>query len=152
MKKSLLVLASLVFATTSFAQAPAATTTGPAATHLPTHRVTRPDDLRARAHQTPEQRADHHTAMLTKRLNLSADQQPKVHQILLAQAQEAQALKAKYPGQDQHQARHQEMKAGHAKYQAQLQSVLSADQYGKLQALRQEHHRGEHGARLKAKS
>ncbi len=145
MKKSLLLLAGLAFATAGFAQAPAATP-------LPTHRVTRPADLRARAYKTPEQRADHHTAMLTQKLNLSADQQPKVHQILLAQAQAAQTLRAKYPGQDQRQARHQEMKAGRAKYQAQLQSVLSADQYGKLQAMRHEHHQGEHGAKLKVKS
>lgn len=147
MKKSLLLLASLAFATASFAQAPAASTTAPATTHLPTHRV-----MRMGHHHTPEQRADHHTAMLTKQLSLSADQQPRVHQILLAQAQEAQALKAKYPSKDQRQALHQEMKAGHAKYAAQLQGVLNADQYGKLQAMRQEHHKGEHGGKTKAKS
>lgn len=141
MKKSLLLLASLAFATASFAQAPAATT------QLPTHR-----GMRMGPAKTAEQRADRHTAMLTKQLNLSAEQQPKVRQILLAQAQESQALKAKYPGQDQRQAMHQEMKATHAKYQAQLQGVLNADQAGKLATLRQAHHRGEHGAKAKVKS
>jgi protein CpxP len=146
MKKSLLLLAAMVFATASFAQtAPAATTT-----QLPTHRVHRMGQAQ---HKTPEQRADHHTAMLTKKLALSPDQQAKVHQILLAQAQEGQALQAKYPAKEQRQARHQEMKAGRAKYQAQLQGVLSADQYGKLAAMQQEHHhKGAHGGKQKTKS
>lgn len=146
MKKPLLLLAAMAFATASFAQTtPAATTT-----QLPTHRGHR---LGQGAHKTPEQRAEHRTAMLTKKLSLTADQQAKVHQILLAQAQEGQALKAKYPAKEQRQALHQEMKAGHAKYQAQLQGVLTADQYGKLTAMQKEHHhRGEHGDKQKAKS
>ena len=145
MKKPLLLLAALAFATASFAQTTPATTT-----HLPTHRVHRMGKGEAKS---PEQRAEHRTAMLTKKLSLTADQQAKVHQIMLAQAQEGQALKAKYPAKEQRQALHQKMKAGHAKYQAQLQSVLSADQYGKLSALQKEHHRhGEHGDKQKAKS
>jgi protein CpxP len=143
MKKSLLLLAALAFATASFAQ------TTPT-TQLPTHRVHR---MGQGAHKTPEQRADHRTAMLTKKLALSPDQQAKVHQITLAQAQEGQALRAKYPAKEQRQAHRQELKAGHAKYQAQLQAVLSADQYGKLTAMQKEHHhKGEHGGKAKAKS
>jgi len=144
MKKSLLLLAAMAFATASFAQ------TTPTTTHLPTHRVHR---IGQGQFKTPEQRADHHTAMLTKKLSLSTDQQPKVRQILLAQAQEGQALKAKYPAKEQRQAHRDEMKASHAKYQAQLQGVLSADQYGKLTAMQQErHHRSGHGGKQKAKS
>lgn len=145
MKKSLLLLAAMAFATASFAQTvPAPTPAQTAQAHHGKH-----------AHQpkTPEQRADHRTAMLTKKLSLTAAQQPQVHQILLAQAQEGQALEAQYPTQEQRQARHQAMRAGRAKYQAQLQGVLSADQYGKLQAMRQEHqHKGEHGGQRPAKS
>jgi protein CpxP len=145
MKKSLLLLAAMAFATASFAQT---TTPAAAATPLPTHRVHRMGH-----DKTPEQRADHRTAMLTKKLSLTAAQQPQVHQILLAQAQEGQALKAKYPAKEQRQARHTEMKAGHAKYQQQLQGVLNADQYGKLTAMQKEHHhKGEHGGKMKAKS
>ncbi len=143
MKKSLLLLAALAFATTSFAQ------TTPT-TQLPTHRVHRMGQGQPKS---PEQRADRHTAMLTKKLSLTADQQPKVRQILLAQAQEGQALKAKYPDKEQRKAHRDEMKASHAKYQAQLQGVLSADQYGKLTAMQQErHHKGGHGGKQKAKS
>lgn len=139
----MLLLASLAFATASFAQAPAAS-----ATHLPTHRV-----LRMGQGHTPEQRADHHTAMLTKKLHLTAAQQPQVHQILLAQAQEAQALKAQYPEASQRPARHQAMQAGRAKYRTQLQQVLSAEQASQLAAMQQAHrHHGEHGAKPKAKS
>ena len=145
MKKTLLLLAAMAFATASFAQTAPTTTT-----QLPTHRVHR---MGQGQRKTPEQRADHHTALLTKKLALSADQQPRVRQILLAQAQEGQALRAKYPAKEQRQAHRQELKAGRAKYQAQLQSVLSADQYGKLTAMQQErHHKGTHGGQPKAKS
>jgi protein CpxP len=137
----------MAFTTASFAQTTPATTT---TTQLPTHRVHR---MGKGEHKSPEQRAEQRTAMLTKKLSLTADQQTKVQQIMLAQAQEAQALKAKYPAQEQRQALHQEMKAGHAKYQAQLQGVLTADQYGKLAAMKKEHHhRGEHADKQKAKS
>jgi len=145
MKKSLLLLAAMAFATASFAQTTPATTT-----QLPTHRVHR---MGQGAHKSPEQRAAHRTAMLTKKLSLTAEQQPKVRAIMLAQAQEGQALRAKYPAQEQRQAMHAEMKAGRAKYQAQLQGVLTADQYGKLAAMKKEHHRhGEHDGQQKAKS
>ena len=142
----------MAFATASFAQAPATTPT-----QLPTHRVQRMGDhAKAKGDhaKTPEQRADKHTAMLTKKLSLTADQQPKVRQILLAQAQEAQALKTQYPADNQRQARHEAMKTGQAKYQAQLQSVLNTDQYSKLLAMKQEHHHkgGKHGDKSKTKA
>ena len=138
MKKSLFLLAAMAFATASFAQTAPAT-----ATQLPTHRV-----MRMGHHQpkSPEQRAEQHTKMLTKKLSLSTDQQARVRQLSLAQAQESQAIKAKYQTPEQRQAMRQEMKTGHDKYQAQLQGILTADQRTKLAALKQEHkgHRG-HG-------
>jgi Spy/CpxP family protein refolding chaperone len=150
MKKSLLLLAAMAFTTASFAQVPATPT------QLPTHRVHRMGDHKKGDHQakTPEQRADHHTAMLTKKLSLTADQQPKVRQILLAQAQEAKALKEQYPTTDQRKTRHEAMKSGQAKYQAQLQAVLKPDQYSKLLAMKQERHHkgGKHGDKSKTKA
>ncbi|RYY21271.1 MAG: hypothetical protein EOO36_01220 [Cytophagaceae bacterium] len=150
MKKSLLLLAALAVATASFAQAPAPTT------QLPTHRVQRMGGHQKGDHQakTPEQRADKHTALLTKKLDLTAAQQPKVRQILLAQAQQAQALKAQYPADSQRQARREAMKAGQANYQAQLQGVLNPDQYSKLLVMKQERHHkdGQHGEQPKNKS
>ena len=151
MKNSLLLLAAMAVATTSFAQ-----TTTP--TQLPTHHVHRMGDHSKSKgdHQdkTPEQRADKHTAMLAKKLSLTAEQQPKVRQILLAQAQEAQTLKTQYPADNQRQARHDAMKAGQVKYQTQLQAVLNPDQYSKLVAMKQERHHkgGKHGDQSKTKS
>ena len=139
MKKPLLLLAALAFATASFAQ----TTPTPAQTAQAHH------GQHHKPAKTPAQRADHRTAMLTKKLSLTAAQQPQVHQILLAQAQEGQALKAQYPAKEQRPARHQARQASRAKYQQQLQAVLSADQYGKLQAMRQQHqHKGKRGGKL----
>jgi protein CpxP len=146
MKKSLLLAAAFAFAaaTTSFAQTtPAPTPTAAAKGHHGKH------------HKTPEQSAEHHTAMLTKKLSLTADQQAKVKQIMVAQAQEADAIKAKYPAATQRQAMHQEITATRAKYQAQLQAILNADQLTKYTALQQERqhkHKGEHDAQTKVKS
>jgi|GEM_PF-1361690 len=151
MKKSLFLLAALAFASASpsFAQQQvgASQTTPTLTQHHGKH------GGHGKHAKTPEQRADHGTTMLTEKLSLTAAQQPQVHQILLAQAQEGQALRAQYPAKEQRQTRRQAMQAGRAKYQAQLQGVLSADQYGKLQALHQERqHKGEHGGKRPAKS
>lgn len=144
MKKSLLLAALFAFAAASpsFAQT-APTPATMAKGHQGKH------------HKTPEQSAEHHTAMLTKELSLTTDQQAKVKQIMLAQAQEADAIKAKYPGATQRQAMHQEITATRGKYQTQLQAVLSADQltkYATLQQERQHKHKGEHNAQAKVKS
>ncbi len=150
MKKSLLLAAAFAFAAASpsFAQTAAPASSAP--TQLPTHRV-----KHMKAAKTPEQSAEHHTAMLTKNLSLTADQQTKVKQIMLAQAQAADAIKAKYPDATQRQAMHQEIEASRATYQAQLQSVLTADQASKFTAMQQAHkhkNKGEHGAQPKVKS
>jgi protein CpxP len=146
MKKSLLLAVAFAFAAASpsFAQTtPAPTPTAMAKGHHGKHQ------------KTPEQSAEHHTAMLTKKLSLTTDQQAKVKQLLLAQAQEADAIKAKYPDATQRQAMHQEITAGRAKYQAQLQAVLNPDQLSKFAALQQTHqhkNKGERGAQTKVKS
>lgn len=147
MKKPLLLLAALAFATASFAQPKVdASQTAPTPAQAPQAH----HGKHHKHHKTPAQRADHRTAMLTKKLSLTVAQQPQVHQILLAQAQEGQALKAQYPAKEQHPARHQAMQASRAKYQQQLQAVLSADQNRQLAALREAHqHKGKRGGQLK---
>jgi protein CpxP len=144
MKKFLLLAAAFAFAAAS--PSIAQTTPTPAAMAKGHH---------GKHHKTPEQSAEHHTAMLTKKLSLTTDQQAKVKQILLAQAQEADAIKAKYPDATQRQAMHQEITAGRTKYQAQLQAVLNPDQMSKFAALQQTHqhkNKGERGAQNKVKS
>jgi protein CpxP len=144
MKKFLLLAAAFAFAAAS--PSVAQTTPTPAAMAKGHH---------GKHQKTPEQSAEHHTAMLTKKLSLTPEQQAKVKQIMLAQAQEADAIKAKYPDATQRQAMHQEITAGRAKYQTQLQAVLNADQMSKFTALQQTHqhkNKGERGAQTKVKS
>jgi protein CpxP len=144
MKKFLLLAAAFAFAAAS--PSVAQTTAAPAAMAKGHH---------GKHQKTPEQSAEHHTAMLTKKLSLTPEQQAKVKQIMLAQAQEADAIKAKYPDATQRQAMHQEITAGRAKYQTQLQAVLNADQMSKFTALQQTHqhkNKGERGAQTKVKS
>ncbi|ALW86528.1 hypothetical protein AUC43_16420 [Hymenobacter sedentarius] len=127
MKKNLILLAALALTTagTSFAQ-----TTAPAATTLKAHK--------GKGHATPAQKADHRAAKLAKELGLTADQEAKVEQLMLARQQETAALKTKY-GADKKAGR-AEMKAAHERYQAQLKAILTADQYAKFDKLKEEHH------------
>lgn len=142
MKSTLLLFAGLaLYTSAALAQtAPPAPAPGQApATQLPTHRVKRP--------KTPQQSADHHAAKLGQSLGLSASQQTRAHAVFLAESQEAQAIKAKYPAATQHKAMHQEIKTMHAKYQSQLKGVLTADQYTHYITMQQEKkaHHGKKG-------
>ncbi|WP_426061517.1 hypothetical protein [Hymenobacter sp. B1770] len=122
MKKTLILLAALAFTTagTSFAQ------TAPTKTHA-----------KAKTKKSPEQKADHKASKMAKELGLTADQEARVEQLMLARHQETAAFKAKY-GNDK-QAGRADMKAAHDRYQAQLKTILTADQYAKLSQLKQEH-------------
>ncbi|WP_201978665.1 DUF4890 domain-containing protein [Hymenobacter rubidus] len=147
MKKTLVLLAALAFATagTSFAQT-AVKTTGSDANQTARHYQKGPKD--------PAKTADHKAGKMAKELGLSADQEAKVEQLLLARQQEGAALKAKY-GADRI-AGHAEMKASHEKYQAQLKSILTPEQYAKFDKMKDEHHghgKGQGGkTKVKAKA
>lgn len=67
-----------------------------------------------RQHKTPEQHADRITAMLQKKLTLSAEQSAKVKTIMLAQATQMETLKANKSG---------DKKANHEAFKAQLQKT-----------------------------
>ncbi|GAA4374299.1 hypothetical protein [Hymenobacter koreensis] len=91
------------------------------------------------ADRTPEQRADMQTQRLTKQLGLSADQQPKVRAIFLAQATEMQSLRGQMtPGSTDRQAMGQQMKAVMTRTDEQLKTALTAEQYTKYAAQRDE--------------
>ena len=127
MKKNLLLLVALAFATagTSFAQtAPAA---GPT---MRAHRAKGPKD--------PAKMADHRAGKMAKELGLSADQEAKVEQLLLARQQETAALKAKY-GTDRKAGR-ADMKAAHDRYETQLKTILTPEQFAKFQQKEDQHH------------
>jgi Spy/CpxP family protein refolding chaperone len=122
MKNAFLLLAAL--ALTSAAQAQ----TTPAAPAQNT-----PLNSRAGAMRSPEQQAEAQAQRLAKELNLTADQQNKVQQLMAAQRQETQTAIQNAGGN--RRAMGQAMRAGRDKFTGQLQTVLTPDQYTKYQQI-----------------
>jgi protein CpxP len=83
--------------------------------------------------RTPEQQAENQAQRLAKELNLTADQQAKVQQLMAAQRQETQTAIQNAGGN--RRAMGQAMRAGRDKFSTQLQTVLTADQYTKYQQI-----------------
>ena len=83
--------------------------------------------------RSPEQHAEGQAQRLAKELNLSADQQAKVQQLMAAQRQETQTAIQNAGGN--RRAMGQAMRAGRDKFNGQLQTVLTADQYTKYQQI-----------------
>jgi len=122
MKNALFLLAAL--ALTSAAQAQT-TPTAPA--------QTAPLNGRGGAMRSPEQQAEAQAQRLAKELNLTADQQAKVQQLMAAQRQETQT--AIQGAGSNRRAMGQAMRAGRDKFNGQLQTVLTPDQYTKYQQM-----------------
>ncbi|RZK23375.1 MAG: hypothetical protein EOO56_05325 [Hymenobacter sp.] len=85
------------------------------------------------AMRSPEQPSQNQTQRLAKELNLTADQQAKVQQLMLAQRQEVQTA-IQNAGGDR-KAMGQAMRAGRDKFDGQLKTVLTPAQYTKYQQL-----------------
>ena len=83
--------------------------------------------------RSPEQQAEGQAQRLAKELNLTADQQAKVQQLMATQRQETQAAIQGAGGN--RRAMGQAMRAGRDKFNGQLQTVLTADQYTKYQQI-----------------
>ena len=144
MKKNLFLLAALAFATagTSFAQT-AVKTTGTDANQTARHYQKGPKD--------PAKMADHRASKMAKELGLNADQEAKMEQLLLARQQETAALKTKY-GTDRKAGR-PEMKAAHDRYETQVKTILTPEQFAKMDKLKAEHHgHGKDGGKMKMKA
>ena len=126
MKKTLFLLAALALTTagTSFAQ------TTPAATSMV--------KARKQAPKSPAQKADRHAGKMAKELGLNADQETKVEQLLVARQQESAALKAKYSTDKK--AGRAEMKAAHDRYEAQMKTILTPEQFAKMIQMKADHH------------
>lgn len=89
--------------------------------------------------RTPEQRADLQTRRLTNQLALSAEQQPKVRAIFLAQATEMDAARAQLtPGSVDREAMRRKLQEGRARYDEQLRAVLTPEQLTRYQQLRED--------------
>lgn len=121
MKSSFLLLAALAL-TSAAAQAQTTPATGA---------QTAP--LNGRPMRSPEQQAENQAQNLAKELNLTADQQTKVQQLMTTQRQETQAAIQNAGGN--RRAMGQAMRAGRDKFDGQLKTVLNADQYTKYQQL-----------------
>ncbi|AII50886.1 hypothetical protein [Hymenobacter sp. APR13] len=104
------------------------------------------------AARTPEQRAEMQTKRLTQQLGLSADQSAKVQTIALAENQELQALRGKYASAANRKGAGQELKAVQEKYDAQLKSVFTAEQYAKYTQMREDRQEKRKEGRIKQKS
>ncbi len=122
MNKSFLLLAALALTT---AAAHAQTT--------PAAPATQTAPLNSGAMRSPEQQSQNQAQRLAKELNLTADQQTKVQQLMLTQRQEMQAA-IQNAGGDR-RAMGQAMRAGRDKFDGQLKTVLNADQYTKYQQI-----------------
>lgn len=85
------------------------------------------------AGRSPEQQAQNQAIRLAKELNLSADQQTKVQQLMNDQRQATQTAIQQAGGN--RQAMGKAMRAGRDKFEGQLKTVLTAEQYTKYQQL-----------------
>ena len=77
---------------------------------------------------TPEERAERQLTMMTETLTLTADQTTKLKPIILARSTEQSALRQKMRGGDR-EALMGEYRKLNEKYNAQINAVLTAEQY-----------------------
>ena len=158
MKKTFALLAALALAAAgpSFAQT-AVKTTGTNANQNALHqnlstKATGKGGTNGGKHdKSPTQKADQKAGKMAKQLGLNADQEVKVEALLLAREQESTALKAKY-GADKKAGR-PALKAAHDRYEAQLKTILTPEQFAKLDMMKAEHHNhGKDGSKMKGKA
>lgn len=125
MKKLLLMLAAgIAAAGPAAAQAPASA--GPA----------RP----APAPNQQAQQADRRVQYLAKELSLTPDQQARLQPLLLTQRQQMQVLREQRTTGGRRQGTAQDLKAAQAKFDEQLKTVLTPEQYTKFNLMRDEQH------------
>ena len=136
MKKSLGLLAALVLTSAGsvFAQA-AVKSTGSDAKQTALHQSLSKSQ---KAPKSPTQKADRKAGKMAKELGLNADQEARMEKLMLARDQENTALKAKYSANKK--AGRADMKAAHDRYQAELKTILTPEQYTKHNQMKAEHH------------
>jgi len=95
--------------------------------------------------KSPQERDAAHLQKLTTDLNLNADQQKKVSELLSDRSTKMAMLKKsrKDPGvaptDAEKTAMKKQMKEDHKAYDAKMKSILTADQYKKWEAIQKEH-------------
>lgn len=104
-----------------------------AAAHAQTTPAAAPPLNNPDAPRSPEQQTQAQAGRLAKELNLSRAQQTQLQQLLAAQRQETQTAIQKAGGN--RRAMGQAMRAGRDKFDSQLKTMLTPDQYTKYQQL-----------------
>ncbi|MCC9136454.1 DUF4890 domain-containing protein [Pontibacter silvestris] len=92
-----------------------------------------------KARKSPEEIATLRTEKLSKKLDLNNSQTKKLQALNLKQANEMQAMRTKYKDADRRNPKQrEEMKAVHAKWEAELKDILNKKQYAQYEADRNE--------------
>lgn len=96
-------------------------------------------------HKTPQERNQAHLQKLTTDLNLNADQQKQVSELLYDRSTKMEMLKKSrrdsgvQPTEADKKAMKKQMEEDHKAYDAKMKSILNADQYKKWTAIKKEH-------------
>ncbi|WP_343617536.1 hypothetical protein [Flavobacterium sp.] len=105
----------------------------------------RKHDHIGRDHKSPEERNKEHLQKLTTDLNLNADQQKQVSELLSDRSTKMAMLKKSRkdsgvpPTDAEKKAMKKQMEEDHKAYDAKMKSILTADQYTKWTAIKKEH-------------
>jgi Spy/CpxP family protein refolding chaperone len=86
--------------------------------------------------KTPEQRAEHLTNWMNKKLTLTADQKSKIYDINLKYAKMNQQTRTN--DADDKKAMHQELKANESERETEFKAILTPDQFLTFQTAKQE--------------
>jgi len=86
--------------------------------------------------RTPEQRAEHLTNWMNKKLTLSADQKAKIYDVNLKYAKMNQETRSN--DADDKKSMHQELKANETERGAEFKAILTPDQFQAFQMAKQE--------------
>ncbi len=86
--------------------------------------------------RTPEQRAEHLTNWMNKKLTLTTDQKPKIYDVNLKYAKMNQETRSN--DTDDKKSMHQELKANETEREAEFKAILTPDQFLAFQTAKQE--------------
>lgn len=87
--------------------------------------------------KTPEQKAAHHSEMLTKKLSLSPEQKQSVYTLILDRVNKANAVRAKYTTGDK-KGMHKELKPIIDDFNTKIKAILTPDQVTKWEQFKAE--------------
>jgi periplasmic protein CpxP/Spy len=90
-----------------------------------------------KAAKTPEQKASHHSEMLTKKLSLSPEQKQSVYTLILDRVNKANAVRAKYTTGDK-KGMHKELKPIIDDFNTKIKAILTPDQVTKWEQFKAE--------------